>query len=129
MSIGIHDPAEIALAASLIAASFIHLLPAIGMVSAAWLTSLYGVAPADATIVLLLRHRAVMFAVLGIGFAVSAFVPMLRVPAAVLALITMLAFVLLAGGDAYGPAIRRVARVDIVVSVLVVAALAVKALL
>jgi hypothetical protein len=129
MTTGTHDPAELALAASLIAVSFIHLLPAIGMVSATRLTRLYGVAAADATTVLLLRHRAVMFAVLGIGFAASAFVPMLRVPAAVLALVTMLAFVLLAGGDAYGPAIRRVARVDIVMSVLVVAALGAKALL
>lgn len=120
----LHEPAQVALAASLLAASFIHLLPAIGMVSAARLTALYGVAPADVTTVLLLRHRAVMFAVLGIGFAASAFVPMLRVPAAVLALVTMLAFVALAGGgDAHGTAIRRVARVDVVVSALVVAAL------
>lgn len=120
----LHEPAQVALAASLLAASFIHLLPAIGMVSAARLTALYGVAPADVTTVLLLRHRAVMFAVLGIGFAASAFVPMLRVPAAVLALVTMLAFIALAGGgDAHGTAIRRVARVDVVVSALVVAAL------
>lgn len=124
----ITDPAELALAASLIAASFIHLLPSIGMLSAARLTTLYGVTPADATTVLLLRHRAVMFAVLGIGFAAAAFVEMLRVPGAVLALVTMLAFVLLAGGAGYGPAIRRVARVDIVVSVMVVGALIAKAL-
>lgn len=117
------DPAGTALAASLLAASFIHLLPAIGMVSAARLTALYGLSPADATTVLLLRHRAVMFAVLGVGFAAAAFVPTLRVPAAILALVTMLAFVWLAGGAAHGPAIRRVARVDIVVSVLVVGAL------
>jgi hypothetical protein len=116
-------PAEIALAASLLAASFIHLLPAIGAASAARLEALYGVAPGDATTVLLLRHRAVMFAVLGVGFGASAFVPMLRVPGALLALVTMLAFVLLAGKDAHGPAIRRVARVDIGVSVMVVVAL------
>ena len=119
----ITDPAGAALAATLLAASFIHLVPAIGMASAARLTALYGVRPADATTVLLLRHRAVMFAVLGIGFAAAAFVPMLRVPAAILALVTMLAFVWLAGGEAHGAAIRRVAKVDIVVSVLVVAAL------
>lgn len=122
------DPAELALAASLIAASFIHLLPSIGVLSAARLTSLYGVTPADATTVLLLRHRAVMFAVLGIGFAAAAFVPMLRVLGAVLALVTMLAFVLLAAGEGYGPSIRRVARVDVVVSVMAVAALIAKAL-
>lgn len=119
----IMEPADIALAASLLAASFIHLLPAIGMASARRLTALYGVAPADATTELLLRHRAVMFAVLGIAFGASAFVASLRVPVAVLALATMLAFVVLARGHAHGPEIRRVARVDVVVSVLVVAAL------
>ncbi|MCC2656560.1 MAG: hypothetical protein K0Q76_1668 [Panacagrimonas sp.] len=121
------DTADMALAAALLAASFIHLMPAIGMISVVRLSALYGVTPTDATTLLLLRHRAVMFAVLGIGLAASAFVPMLRMPAAVLALVTMLAFVLLAGGAAHGPAIRRVVRVDIVVSVLVVAALLYKA--
>jgi hypothetical protein len=121
------DTADMALAAALLAASFIHLMPSIGMISVVRLSALYGVTPTDATTLLLLRHRAVMFAVLGIGLAASAFVPMLRMPAAVLALVTMLAFVLLAGGAAHGPAIRRVVRVDIVVSVLVVAALLYKA--
>lgn len=119
---------NLALAVALIAASFIHLLPAIGVASAARLTTLYGITPADATTVLLLRHRAVMFAALGVVFAASAFVPMLRVPGALLALVTMLAFVFLAGADPHGPAIRRVARVDIVVSMLVGAALLAKAL-
>lgn len=117
------DPVGYALAASLIAASFIHLLPAIGMLSAARLTALYGMAPADPTTLLLLRHRAVMFAVLGLGFGAAAFVPMLRVPAAFLSLVTMLSFVWLAQGHAHGAAIRRVVRVDVVVSVLVGAAL------
>ncbi|MGH8518482.1 MAG: phosphopantetheine adenylyltransferase, partial [Panacagrimonas sp.] len=108
---------------SLLAASFIHLLPAIGMISAARLAGLYGVAPADPTILLLLRHRAVLFAVLGLGFGAAAFVPALRVPAAVLSLVTMLSFVWLAQAHAHGGAIRRVVRVDVVVSVLVAAAL------
>lgn len=122
------EPADIALAASLLAAGVIHLLPAIGMVSAHRLSMLYGVAPPDATTELLLRHRAVMFAVLGIAFGAAAFVPMLRVPAAVLSLVTMLAFVVLARAHPHGPAIRRVARVDVVVSGLVVAALIARAL-
>lgn len=121
------EPPDIALAASLLAASFIHLMPAIGMASAQRLTALYGVAPADATTELLLRHRAVMFAVLGVAFGASAFIATLRAPAAVLALVTMLAFVLLAREHPHGPAIRRVARVDVVVSVLVVASLIARA--
>lgn len=120
------DPGGTALAAALLAASLIHLLPAVG-ISAARLTALYGVVPPDPTTRLLLRHRAVMFAVLGVGFAGAAFVPMLRVPAALLALVTMLAFVWLARGEAHGPAIRRVVRVDVVVSVMVGAALALAA--
>lgn len=121
------DLAGQALAASLIAASLIHLLPAIGMISAARLTRLYGVAPADPTIVLLLRHRAVMFSILGVVFGAAAFVPALRVPAAILSLVTMLSFVWLAKGHSHGPAIRRVVRVDVGVSVLVGAALLVTA--
>lgn len=107
--------AEWALAASLFAAGVIHLIPAIGVLSARRLHALYGISLQDPTLILLLRHRAILFAVLGAFFVAAAlFQPAWRVTASVVALVCMLSFIVLAG-DVSSAAIQRVAQVDIVV--------------
>lgn len=115
--------AEWALAATLFAAGVIHLIPGIGLLGAQRLHTLYGVSLHDPTPILLLRHRAILFAILGTFFVAAAlFQPGWRVLAAVVALICMVGFIVLAG-DVHSAAIQRVARVDIVVSVALAAAL------
>lgn len=121
--------AEWALAATVFAAGIIHLIPGIGVLSAQRLQQLYGISLHDPTLILLLRHRAILFAILGTFFVVAAvFQPGWRLVAAAVALLCMLSFILLAG-DVPGAEIRRVARVDIVVTVALAAALAWRLLL
>jgi hypothetical protein len=121
--------AEWALAATLFAAGVIHLMPGIGVLSASRLQMLYGVSVHDPTLILLLRHRAILFAILGSLFVVAAlFQPTWRVPASVAALVCMASFILLAG-DASSAAIQRVAQVDIAVGGALAAALAWRLLL
>lgn len=103
------------LAATLLIAALIHLAPAIGVLSAQKLHLLYGVNP-DATTLLLLRHRALLFAVVGTGLLIAVFAPAWRVVAGLVALFCMLSFIALAAGQSLGPAIQRVVRIDLWVS-------------
>lgn len=120
--------AELALTGALLLAALIHLAPAIGVLSAQKLHALYGVNP-DATTILLLRHRALLFAVIGSGLLVAVFVPGWRVAASAVALLCMLSFIVLAAGAPHGVAIQRVVRIDIAVSAVLGIALAIRLLL
>lgn len=115
---------ELALAASLVLAAVIHLIPASGLLSVQRLHALYGLNLDDPTLVLLLRHRALLFGLLGTFFLIAAFVPAWRVAAAVVALLSMLSFIGLAGGQQWPAAIQRVVSVDVVVSGVLFVALA-----
>lgn len=115
--------AERALAATVFAAGIIHLIPAIGMLSAQRLQALYGVWLHDPTLILLLRHRAILFAVLGTFFVTAAlFQPRWRVVAGCVALICMLSFIALAR-ETPSASIQRVVNVDIVVGAALATAL------
>lgn len=57
----------------LCAVALIHLLPLVGVWSAAWVATLYGVAVRDPNLELLLRHRAVLFGLVAVFMAVAAF--------------------------------------------------------
>ena len=70
--------------ASLMLAGAVHLLPVSGVLGADALASLYGVAPDEPNLELLMRHRAVLFGILGLLLIASAFRVSLR-PAALLA--------------------------------------------
>lgn len=119
---------EGALAAGVLVAGIIHLIPGIGLLSAARLKTLYGVELHDPKTILLLRHRAILFAILGTYFVTAAlFQPGWRILAAVVALVCMLSFIALAR-EVRSPGIQRLARVDLVVSVLLAAALALRLL-
>lgn len=101
----------------------INLMPVIGVVSAARLAALYGIPVDDPNLEILLRHRAVLFAVVGAVLVGAAFRPRWRAVATVAGLLSMLSFVALVAivGDA-NPALYRVAVIDVAASVLLVAA-------
>lgn len=107
---------ELFLAFALASAGVVHLLPAIGVLSAKRLHALYGVNTDDAVTFLLLRHRALLFGILGAVFLAAAFMPAWRVGAGVVALFSMLSFVALAKDGASMPAIQRIVRIDLVLS-------------
>lgn len=101
--------------ALLILVGVIHLLPVPGLLGADRLAALYGTQIADANLVILMRHRAVMFGLLGAFFIYAAFTPRLHAPAIVAGLVSVLSFMLIAratGG--YNAAIGRVIIADVI---------------
>ena len=102
----------------------IQLLPLYGLLGPAQLQSLYGLDFADPSLEVLMRHRAVLFGIVGALLLVAAFRPALR-PAALLAgFASVLSFFALAYGvDGANAQVMRVAAVDwIAFGCLVVAA-------
>lgn len=87
---------ERGIAVLLIVVGLINVLPVMGVLSAQRLQSLYGLAALESELSLLLRHRALLFGLLGSVILLSAFVPALRVVSYPLALLSMLGFIALA---------------------------------
>ncbi|MEM1231860.1 MAG: phosphopantetheine adenylyltransferase [Pseudomonadota bacterium] len=113
-------------AALFILVGLIHLLPAVGVVSDVRLHALYGVGELSADLSLLLRHRAVLFAILGALLIAAAFLPGLRLIVTATGLLSMLSFVALAHSiGTTNPALLKVLRVDIAASVALLVAAAV----
>lgn len=105
---------QIVVAVILLLVGLLNLYPAIGVLSADQLQSLYGVALDSDDLVLLMRHRAILLGIVG-GFVIYSVVcKSLRPAACVLALISMASFVVLYyTGPATGAAVERVALADI----------------
>lgn len=74
----------------------IHLLPGLGVLGVDRLTSLYGINTAEANLQVLMRHRAVLFALLGAFMMASAFYAPWRLPAYGFAFLSVLSFLWLA---------------------------------
>jgi hypothetical protein len=90
-------------------AGIINLLPTIGATGAGGLRSLYGFEIANPDLEILLRHRAVLFGIVGALLLAAAIRPGLREVAALVAGASMASFIviaLLVGG--YGPAIGKI---------------------
>ncbi len=118
---------NIALGAALVIAALIHLIPVSGVLSADRLFALYGVRLDSADVVLLLRHRAVMFALIGGVLLAGAFVSELRLTAIVVGMVSMLGFMLLyALTENPGPAMRRIFFADVFASGLLGVAIVLK---
>lgn len=95
----------------------VNLLPVIGVLSADRLESLYGVVLEDANLLILMRHRALLFGIVGGLLVGSAFHPPLRRIGLVAGLTSMLSFVLIAGLEGgCNSELRRVVVVDVVAS-------------
>ncbi|HEU0200431.1 MAG TPA: phosphopantetheine adenylyltransferase [Burkholderiaceae bacterium] len=110
--------------AVLFAVGLLHLVPALGVFSAERLAQLYGAPPQGEAIVLLLRHRAVLFALLGAFCCAAAFVPAWRTPALAAALVSTASFIALGWNQSLGPSLRVVWWADVVAATLLLIALA-----
>ena len=85
------------------------------MLGSAQLAALYGLDFGDPNLALLMRHRAVLFGLLGIGCAIAAFRPEWQNVALIAAGVSTVSFLLLAWtGGTYTPAIARVVVADVV---------------
>lgn len=108
-----------------IVAGVIHLLPVSGALGSEQLGRLYGVSLSDPNLVILMRHRAVLFALLGLLLVIAAFRRSLRPAALIAGLVSAISFLWIAwsvGG--YNAQLSRVFAADVVAlaSLLVAAA-------
>ncbi len=108
-------------------AGLINFLPVIGVQSAARLEALYGVAIDDPSLEVLMRHRAILFGLVG-GFMIyAAFVPWLQWIAIIAGLVSMLSFILLTRVAGDGPSLfPAIVLADLVGAALLIGAAALK---
>ena len=92
----------------------INLAPVLGAVSPERMTALYGIDLKDPNLHILMRHRAVLFGIVGGLLLVAAFHPPLRTLGYVVGFSSMLSFLVIAwlvGG--YSAEIQRVILIDV----------------
>ena len=112
---------------SLIIAAIIHLLPLSGVSSPAALTTLYGLSFEENNLQILMRHRAVLFGILGGLLLYAAFSPRMQSLAILIGLVSAGSFLWIAfavGG--YNAMLNRVVVADIVAIVCLLVAAGVR---
>ncbi|SDU21307.1 phosphopantetheine adenylyltransferase [Halopseudomonas salegens] len=99
----------------LVLVGIIHLLPVSGVLGTERLSALYGVTLGDPNLVILMRHRAVLFGLLGLFMVYAAFKPWLQPLAFLAGFLSVVSFMAIAWsvGD-YNEAIRKVVIADVV---------------
>jgi hypothetical protein len=107
----------------LVLVALVHLLPLAGALGPARLVALYGVPVADPNLEVLLRHRAVLFGILGGWILAGALHAPLTTSALLAGLASVASFLVLAAivGPVNAP-LQRVVAVDIVALLLLLAA-------
>lgn len=115
--------------AALLVAAVIHLVPVRGLLGAPALAALYGVDVHDRTLLVLLRHRAVLFGLVGATLLAAAFLPSLQPAALAVGLISAVSFMVIMGPPGgHNPALARVFYGDVVAVVALVVGVAVRCL-
>ena len=107
----------------LIVVAVIHFLPLSGVLSAEQLSTLYGISFEEPNIEILMRHRSVLFGMLGTFLMYSAFKPQLHMYALVAATVSVVSFLYIAwsvGG--YNDQVGRVYIADLVALVCIAVA-------
>ena len=115
-----------AVSVSLIIVGIIHLLPLSGVLGAARLQALYGLPIDDPNLAILMRHRAVLFGLLGLFLVYAAFRPPLQILAVIAGFVSVVSFLWLAWATGnYNDQVSRVFTADVVaLACLVIAAFA-----
>jgi hypothetical protein len=99
----------------LVVVAIIHLLPLSGVLGNERLAALYGLSLDEPNLEILMRHRAVLFGLLGLFFLFAAFRPPLQTVAFIAGFVSVVSFLWLAwsiGG--YNTQVARVFMADIV---------------
>ena len=93
----------------------IHVLPVTGVLGSSRLTALYGRSFSDPNLAILMRHRAVLFGLLGAFLIHAAFRPALHELAFMAGFVSVLSFLVLVRSTAdSNPQIQRVYVIDLV---------------
>ena len=99
--------------AALLVVAIIHLLPLVGALGGGRLSTLYGVAVTEPNLAILMRHRAVLFGLLGVFLLFAAFRPALQPMAFVAGFVSVVSFLVLAGTvGGYNGQVARVVLAD-----------------
>ena len=101
--------------AMLVVVAIIHLLPLSGVLGGERLAALYGLSFNDPNLAILMRHRAVLFGLLGLFLLFAAFRPQFQAIAFIAGFVSVVSFLWLAwsvGG--YNTQVARVFTADIV---------------
>lgn len=107
--------------AMLVVVAIIHLLPLPGVLGSERLSTLYGLSFDDPNLQILMRHRAVLFGLLGVFVMIAAFRPSwqpLAIAAGFVSVVSFLALVWSVGG--HNPQVGRVFTADVVALVCLV---------
>ena len=109
---------ERVIAGLMLVVAVIHLLPLSGFFGVERLASLYEIEIADGNLEILMRHRSMLFGILGGFLAYAAFTPAIQPIAFVAAFVSLASFFFLSFsvGD-FNDAIRKVVIADVVASV------------
>lgn len=100
---------------ALLIVAIIHLLPLSGFAGVSRLSSLYGVEISDPNLEILMRHRSILFGVLGALFIYAAFQPPLQLIALIAGFVSVLSFFYLAYSvSGFNDAIQRVVIADVI---------------
>ena len=115
---------ERAITGLIIVVAVIHLLPISGFFGVERLASLYEFEITDSNLEILMRHRAMLFGILGVFLAYAAFKPAIQPLAFIAALISVASFFFLSlSVGEFNDAIRKVIIVDVIASVSLVSAI------
>ena len=110
-----------------VVAGIIHILPLTGVMGSTQLAALYGMQIEDRNLLILMRHRAVLFALLGIFLLYSGFKPQFQTIAIIAGWISTVSFLWLAlsVGD-YNDRLNRVVVADVIALACLIAAAGLK---
>ena len=121
---------KIIVSSILFVVSVIHLLPVVGVLGSGSLTKLYGVSFSDSNTEILLRHRAVLFSIIGLFLLLSVFKTEYQPIAICMGLISVASFLLLAWSiEGLNSEISRIVKVDWVALALLIVAGAINILI
>ena len=112
--IGLSEPRTAVVAAVLLIVGTLNLIPGAGLLGPERLADLYGVTGSDESVLVLLRHRALLLAMLGLFLVLAAFRADWRRPALISGLLSNVVFVLLTKAEPTTAEIARVATIDLV---------------
>jgi hypothetical protein len=118
---------EKTITALLIVVGLINFVPIIGVISAQKLESAYSISVVGNDLAILMRHRALLFGILGGFILYSAFSPSYQLAAMIMAGVSMVGFAaLVLGTGGYNEAIGKVLFIDVLGILFLIAAAVVK---
>ena len=99
---------------ALILVGILHLAPLVGVLGPERLAALYGITVDEPSLEILMRHRAVLFGILGVFLVLAAFIPKMQATAMAAGFVSLVSFLLLAWSTgSYNANVGKVVTADI----------------